>query len=51
MALLKKGNKNKALQESVDYKGNRRYVGRAETVAYVLNDAAATLNISDFYER
>ena len=51
MALLKKGNKNKALQESVDYKGNRRYVGRAETTAYVLNDAAATLNISDFYER
>ena len=51
MALLKKGNKNKAQQESVDYKGNRRYVGRAETVGYVLNDAAATLNISDFYER
>ena len=51
MALLKKDKKEKAVQSSVDYKGNRRYVGRAETVAYVLNDAAATLNISDFYER
>ena len=30
---------------------NRRFVGVKETVAYVLNDAAASLNISDFYER
>ena len=51
MPKIKKGNKSKPVQETVDYKGNRRYVGRAETTAYVLNDAAATLNISDFYER
>ncbi len=51
MAIFKKGDKTAALQPSVDYRGNRRYVGRSETVAYVLNDAAATLNISDFYER
>lgn len=30
---------------------NRRYVGKKETLAYVLNDAAATLNINDFQER
>ena len=30
---------------------NRRYVGKRETVAYVLNDAAATMNIDDFKER
>lgn len=30
---------------------NRRFVGRKETVAYVLNDAAATMNIDDFKER
>jgi len=51
MAISKKEKKSKLVQESIDYKGNRRYVGRAETTAYVLNDAAATLNISDFYER
>ncbi len=48
---FKKKDKSQAFQPSVDYKGNRRYVGRSETVAYVLNDAAASLNISDFYER
>ena len=37
--------------EQIDYKGNRRYVGSVETAAYVLNDAAASLNISDFNER
>ncbi len=51
MAIFKNEGKTKSFQPSLDYKGNRRYVGRAETVAYVLNDAAATLNISDFYER
>lgn len=30
---------------------NRRFVGRKETIAYVLNDAAATMNIDDFKER
>lgn len=30
---------------------NRRFVGRKETFAYVLNDAAATMNIDDFKER
>ncbi len=29
----------------------RRYVGRKETVAYVLNDVAASLNIDDYKER
>lgn len=29
----------------------RRYVGRKETVAYVLNDVAASLNINDYKER
>ncbi len=52
MAKVKENKPNgSAKYEQVEYKGNRRYVGRAETVAYVLNDAAATLNISDFYER
>ena len=51
MAKVKENTKKSAKFESVEYKGNRRYVGRAETVAYVLNDAAQTLNISDFYER
>ena len=30
---------------------NRRYVGKRETLAYVLNDAAASMNIDDFKER
>lgn len=30
---------------------NRRYVGKRETLAYVLNDSAASLNINDFTER
>ncbi len=30
---------------------NRRFVGKRETLAYVLNDAAATMNIDDFKER
>lgn len=30
---------------------NRRFVGKKETLAYVLNDAAATMNIDDFKER
>ena len=30
---------------------NRRFVGKKETIAYVLNDAAATMNIDDFKER
>lgn len=30
---------------------NRRFVGKRETVAYVLNDAAASMNIDDFKER
>ncbi len=51
MAKVKDNTKKGVKFETVEYKGNRRYVGRAETVAYVLNDAAATLNISDFYER
>ena len=51
MASVKENTKKGAKFEQIDYKGNRRYVGRAETVAYVLNDAAQTLNISDFYER
>ncbi len=29
----------------------RRYVGRKETIAYVLNDVAASLNIDDYKER
>ena len=29
----------------------RRYVGKKETLAYVLNDVAASLNINDFKER
>ena len=29
----------------------RRYVGNKETIAYVLNDVAATLNIDDYKER
>ena len=51
MASVKENTKKGSKFEQIDYKGNRRYVGRAETVAYVLNDAAQTLNISDFYER
>ena len=51
MANVKENTKKGSKFEQIDYKGNRRYVGRAETVAYVLNDAAQTLNISDFYER
>ncbi len=30
---------------------NRRFVGKRETLAYVLNDAAASMNIDDFKER
>ena len=30
---------------------NRRFVGKRETFAYVLNDAAASMNIDDFKER
>ena len=30
---------------------NRRFVGRKETLAYVLNDASNSLNINDFKER
>ncbi len=30
---------------------NRRFVGKKETVAYVLNDASNSLNINDFKER
>lgn len=30
---------------------NRRFVGRKETIAYVLNDASNSLNINDFKER
>lgn len=29
----------------------RRYVGRKETIAYVLNDVASSLNIDDYKER
>ena len=29
----------------------RRYVGRMETIAYVLNDVASSLNIDDYKER
>ena len=29
----------------------RRYVGKKETLAYVLNDVAASLNIDDYKER
>ena len=29
----------------------RRYVGRKETIAYVLNDFASSLNIDDYKER
>ena len=39
-----------AVYQSNDFE-NRRFVGKRETVAYVLNDAAASLNINDFKER
>ena len=29
----------------------RRYVGKKETLAYVLNDVASSLNINDYKER
>lgn len=50
MAKIKE-KKPKLLIEQVEYKGNRRYVGSLETAAYVLNDAASSLNIDDFKER
>jgi len=39
-----------AVYHSNDFE-NRRFVSKKETVAYVLNDAAASLNINDFKER
>lgn len=39
-----------AVFASTDFE-NRRFVSKKETVAYVLNDAAASLNINDFKER
>ena len=39
-------------QEALEYvHQNRRYVGTKETVAYVLNDAAASLNIDHYRDR
>ena len=38
-------------QDSTVMLNSRRYVGKRETIAYVLNDAAASMNIDDFKER
>lgn len=40
-----------AVQDNSVLMKNRRFVGTKETVAYILEDTAASLNISDFYER
>lgn len=49
MALFKK--KPEETQPITDTRYHRRYVGRKETVAYILEDTAQSLNISEFYDR
>ena len=39
------------MSENTLTKEVRRYVGKKETIAYVLNDVAASLNIDDYKER
>ncbi len=39
------------MAEATQTKEVRRYVGKKETIAYVLNDVAASLNIDDYKER
>ncbi|MBO5065107.1 MAG: MFS transporter [Clostridia bacterium] len=39
------------MAETIQTKEVRRYVGKKETIAYVLNDVAASLNIDDYKER
>ena len=39
------------MAETTATKEVRRYVGKKETIAYVLNDVAASLNIDDYKER
>ncbi|MCQ2461958.1 MAG: MFS transporter [Clostridia bacterium] len=50
MSLLK-GSKKDSEQPVTDTRYHRRYVGLKETVAYVLDDTAQSLNISQFNDR
>ncbi len=47
---MSKKNSAIAVYQSNDFE-NRRFVSKKETAAYILNDAAASLNINDFKER